>query len=155
MKRFNLFTGATEADPSDPEGYRSSMGRFGSSIGASLLGGSLYEMPPGQSGSPYHYELGDEEWLIVLEGRPTVRHPDGEEQLEPGDTVCFPRGPEGAHKVTNATDEPVRVLMISTLNKPSVAVFPDSDKIGITSADHRDDIDVRRSDGVDYWDGEV
>lgn len=155
MQRFNLNTGKLEYDESDPEGFRAGMARFGSSIGATMLGGSLYDLPPGQSNCPYHYEYGNEEWLVVLEGKLTVRHPGGEEELDPGDVVCFPVGPEGAHRLTNRTDATVRVLMLSTLFEPSVAVYPDSDKIGVWPGDRRDHIIVRRESSVDYWDGET
>jgi uncharacterized cupin superfamily protein len=70
--------------------------------------------------------------------------------------VCFPVGPGGAHKLTNKSGEIVRVLMLSTTIEPSVAVYPDSDKIGVwPDPDRRDHILVRRESGVDYWDGEV
>ena len=154
MRRFNLHTGKTEYDESDPEGFQVGMARFGSSIGATLLGGSLYELPPGQSNCPYHYEYGNEEWLLVLDGKLTVRHPGGEEELEPGDVVCFSDGPDGAHRLTNRTDATVRILMLSTLVEPSVSVYPDSDKIGVWPGDDRDNIIVRRKSNVDYWDGE-
>ena len=77
-------------DADEPEGYRAGMARFGKQLGATKTGASLYELPAGQSICPYHYEYGEEEWLIVLEGRPTLRHPSGEDELEPGDTLCFP-----------------------------------------------------------------
>jgi uncharacterized cupin superfamily protein len=154
MRRINLFTQTFEYDPEDPAGYHSGMARFGPAIGAAKLGGSVYELPAGQSICPYHYEHGDEEWLIVLSGQATVRHPAGEELLEPGDTVCFPAGPAGAHKVTNTGAEMARVLMLSTMNLPSVAAYPDSDKIGVFTADGSDDVMVRRGQSVDYWDGE-
>jgi uncharacterized cupin superfamily protein len=131
------------------------MARFGPSIGATMLGGSLYELPPGQSNCPYHYEYGNEEWLVVLEGRLTVRHPGGEEELEAGDVVCFPDGPEGAHRLTNQTDASARILMLSTMIEPSAAVYPDSDKIGIWPGNKEDTIMARRESNVDYWDGEI
>ena len=155
MKTFNVFAGPTDDDPADPEGYRARMARFGPSLGASMIGVSVYDMPPGQAHSPYHYEYGDEEWLIVLTGRPTLRHPGGEQVLEPGDAVCFPAGPDGAHKVYNAGGEDSRVLMFSTRNDPSVAVFPDSDKVSIEHGPERTQLNVRQSDAVDYWDGEA
>jgi uncharacterized cupin superfamily protein len=155
MRRFNLFAAEPEYDDTDPDGYRAGMARFGPSIGAAMLGGSLYELPPGQSNCPYHYEYGNEEWLIVLEGRLTLRHADGEDELDPGEVVCFPVGPDGAHKLTNRTDSRVRVLVLSTMVEPSVAVYPDSDKLGVWPGDRRDHIMVRRSAAVDYWDGEV
>jgi len=91
----------------------------------------------------------------VLEGRLTVRHPDGEDELEAGDLVCFPGGPDGAHKLTNSGDGTVRMLIVSTNNLPAVAVYPDSDKIGIWTEGSRDNIMVRRESGVDYYDREV
>jgi uncharacterized cupin superfamily protein len=51
--------------------------------------------------------------------------------LEPGDLVCFPNGPEGAHKVTNNSDAAARLIIVSTYERPAVAVFPDSDKLGV------------------------
>lgn len=91
---------------------------------------------------------------MVLDGRPTVRHPEGEEELEVGDVVCFVVGPRGAHKVTNRAADPVRVLMLSTLQMPAVAVYPDSDKVGVFTEDGGRLL-VPRSSGVDYWEGEA
>jgi uncharacterized cupin superfamily protein len=155
VRRTNLDELEIEYDEADPEGYRAGMARFGASIGASKLGASLYEVPPGQSICPYHYEYPEEEWLIVLEGRPTLRHPEGEDELRPNDVVCFPEGPEGAHKVTNRTEEPARVLMFSTRHKTAAVVYPDSDKIGIWTGNDADQVLVRRASKVDYYDGET
>jgi uncharacterized cupin superfamily protein len=155
VQRANLNTLQPEYDDTDPEGYRAGMARFGPSIGAEKLGASLYELPPGQSISPYHYEYPEEEWLIVLEGRPTLRHPEGEDELEEGDVVCFPEGPEGAHKVTNRTDETVKVLMFSTKTKTAVAVYPDSDKFGVWTGNDADHVIVPRASNVEYYTGET
>jgi uncharacterized cupin superfamily protein len=152
----NLNELEAEYDESDPDGYRAGMARFGKELGATMIGGSVYELPPGQSNCPYHYEYPNEEWLIVLVGRVTVRHPGGEEALEAGDTMCFPVGPGGAHKLTNTSGDMARVLMLSTMIEPAVAVYPDSDKIGVwPDPDRRDHILVRRESGVGYWEGEV
>jgi uncharacterized cupin superfamily protein len=155
VRRFNVFTAEIEYDVDDPEGYRGGMERFGSSLGAKMMGATLYELPEGQSVCPYHYEYGNEEWLLVLAGRPTLRHPQGEDELEPGDVVCFPEGPDGAHKITNGGAGVARVLMFSTVHDPAVVVYPDSDKIGVWPGDRRDNILVRRASGADYWDGET
>ena len=118
------------------------------------VGTSVYELPPGQSICPYHYEYAEEEWLVVLVGKPTLRHPDGADQLVPWDVVCFPRGPAGAHQVRNDTEETVRVLMYSTVKHPAATVYPDSDKIAVWTGNRDDDLIVHRSSGVDYWSGE-
>jgi uncharacterized cupin superfamily protein len=155
LRKVNVFGSEVKWDEADPEGYKAGWYRFGDAIGASTLGATIYELPPGQSNCPYHYEYGNEEWLIVLSGRLTVRHPGGEQELEPGDTVAFVSGSAGAHKLTNRGTEPVRVLMFSTTFEPNAAVYPDSDKIGLWPGDDRDKIMVKRSDAhVDYWEGE-
>jgi uncharacterized cupin superfamily protein len=72
--------------------------------------------------------------------------------LEPGDTVCFPMGPDGAHFVRNAGDELVRVAILSTKNDVGIAEYPDSDKVGVwANGTH---YMLRRADHLDYWDGE-
>ena len=81
MRSVDLNALEAEYDDADPDGYRAGMARFGERLGAVMIGGTVYELPPGQSNCPYHYEYGNEEWLIVLQGRLTVRHPGGEEQL--------------------------------------------------------------------------
>ncbi len=153
-RHVNLFSAATEPDAGDPEGFRAAMNRFGPAIGASRLGGSVYDLPPGQSICPYHYEYPEEEWLLVLEGTATVRHPGGEDDFEPGDVVCFPSGPEGAHRISNGGEERVRVLMLSTKDPVGVSVYPDSDKIGVFPPREEDSHLFRRSGAVGYYDGE-
>ena len=154
MHRINLANLQITYDESDPKGFRSGRHRL-RGRGEGRTGASVWELPPGQSVCPYHYELGEEEWLLVLEGRPTLRTPGGEEQLDPLDMVFFPTGPEGAHKVANHTDSRVRVVMWSEVVFPTATVYPDSDKVGVYTADRSDDLMVRRSSGVDYFDGET
>jgi uncharacterized cupin superfamily protein len=153
MQRLNIFDTEFERDADDPEGYSSGYVKVAPAIGGKTMAGTLYELPPGNSNCPYHYES-DEEWLLVLEGTLTVRHPEGTDELGPGDLVCFPAGPDGAHKLTNRGDEAVKMLIVSTANLPAVAVYPDSDKIGIFTEGRRDNVMVRRESDVDYWDGE-
>jgi len=153
MERFNLLAATPEYDDSDPEGYRAAMDRFGPKIGATQLGGSVYELPSGQSICPYHYEYPEEEWLMPLDGTVAVRTPEGEEELGQWELVCFPPGPDGAHKVTNRGADTVRVLMLSTKPVHSVAVYPDSGKVLATTPHDR--LMSRRSSEVDYYDGEV
>ena len=138
-------------DDSDPEGFRSGMKRFGKQLGARVTGTSIYELPPGQAICPYHYEYAEEEWLIVLEGSPTLRHPAGSEPLRPWDVCVFPSGPEGAHGVRNETDEVVRVMMFSDVKWPAVTVYPDSDKVGVFTGHEDDNALFPRSAKVDYF----
>ena len=151
MRRFNVHA-QLEYDP-EPAGYRCGYAKLHPEIGGQTLFGGLFELPPGQSTRPYHYESA-EEWLLVLAGRVSVRRPEGEEELQAGDLVCFPAGPEGAHKITNRAEATARVLLVSTRTSPAVAVYPDSDKMGIVP-DWGDAIFVPRGASTGYYDGEA
>ena len=136
--------------PPERDGYRWHRKR----VAGEHLGASLYKLEPGESTFPYHYELGNDEFLVVMTGRPTLRAPDGERELAPGDCVLFPSGPEGAHSLTNRSDEPVRVLLVSSFALPRAAAQVDADKLMIrwgSGADERRWF--RLDDAVEYWDG--
>jgi uncharacterized cupin superfamily protein len=150
----NVFDADSEYDPSDPDGYRSGVSAVGEAAGGQALTVKVYEIPAGQSVCPYHYEY-EEEWLAVLDGTIIVRTPEGEQELKRGDLLCFPPGPQGAHKATNRGEVSARVMMFSSAREPSVAVYPDSDKLGVWPGKAEDNLMVRRVDGqVDYWQGE-
>jgi uncharacterized cupin superfamily protein len=96
--------------------------------GGPQLGASLYELGPGNS-VVYQFHHGSEELLIVLRGRPTLRGPDGERQLDEGEVVHFPVGPDGAHGLRNETEEIVRYVVAGIRVSPEVAEYPDLNKI--------------------------
>jgi uncharacterized cupin superfamily protein len=98
---------------------------FGHAFGTDMLGASLTELLPGTEGGPLHMHYGVEEMFFVLSGTPTVRTPEGEEQLSPGDVVYFPEGPDGLHTFSNRTADPARVLGISTKRFPDVVAYPE------------------------------
>ena len=117
------------------------------------LGASLYELPPGERTFPYHYELGNDELLLVVAGNPTLRDPTGERQLRPGDCILFPSGPEGAHELINRGEATARVLLVSSFAVPRGAVQVDSDKIMIRwGTEVGESLWFRRDDAADYWD---
>ncbi|MBA2514099.1 MAG: cupin domain-containing protein [Solirubrobacterales bacterium] len=155
MRRTPLSAPTFGYDATDPDGYRCGMVRMGPKVGAVQTGASLYELPPGQALCPYHYEYGEEEWAFVVEGRPSVRTPEGTEQLERFEMAFFPMGPAGAHQIRNDTDSPVRVLMWSTVVTPTATAYPDSDKVGIWTGDKAEDLMTVRSSKVDYYHGET
>jgi len=103
--------------------------RLGALAGAERLGATLYEIDPGQNGSPFHLHHANEELIIVLSGRPTLRTLGGSRVLEPGDVVACPIGRAGAHQLQNETDTPVRALVVSTMIYPETAEMLDSDKV--------------------------
>jgi uncharacterized cupin superfamily protein len=135
-------------EPREVEGFRAQRARIGRQLGSQKLGASLWELPPRQAAYPYHWHLTEEELLVVTQGTPSLRTPDGWRELEQGEVVAFPRGEEGSHQVVNRTEETVRFLAFSTLPGAPVVMYPDSGKIGADG--HR----FRLSDEVDYYEGE-
>jgi uncharacterized cupin superfamily protein len=154
MQRVSISDPTFTYDPDDADGFRAGMFRLGPGLGAKQSGATVYELAPGEAVCPYHYEYGEEEWLLVLAGRPSVRTPEGTEQVEPFDVVFFPMGPPGAHQIRNDTGEPARVLMWSTVVIPTATAYPDSDKVAVWTGDKAEDLIARRSSGVEYYDGE-
>ena len=136
------------------EGWRSKDAWVGARLGAELIGGSMYELEPGDRLWPYHTHHANEEWLLVARGQPTLRSADGEQGLREGDVVCFRRGKDGLHQVSNRTDSPIRVLMISTLLAPDIVEYPDSGKIGARSLAGEQILMSRPGPILEYWDGE-
>jgi uncharacterized cupin superfamily protein len=154
MTSVNIFTAEMEYDAEDPAGYNAAVSNVGKQAGGDELAVKLFDVPAGQSLCPYHYEY-VEEWLLVLEGEVVVRVPDGERRLQRGDLMCFARGPDGAHKVSNTEQQTARVLMFSSDPDLAVAVYPDSDKIGVWTGNPDDKLMLKRADGqVAYWEGE-
>jgi uncharacterized cupin superfamily protein len=132
--------------------------RVGAAAGAEKLGATLYEVDPGGRVSPLHIHHANEEMLIVLSGRPTVRTGDGERELEAGEVVGFPAGRRGVHQVLNRSDAPARVLIASTMIYPEVVEHPDSGKVLAMSGRVDETAAVmlafRRGDAVPVTEGE-
>jgi uncharacterized cupin superfamily protein len=141
----------------DHPGFRALRARVGKRAGAERLGASIWEVPAGEAAYPYHLHLGEEELVIVLAGRPSLRSPGGWRELDEGEIVSFPRGEAGAHQIVNRTAETVRFLAISTNGEPDIVLYPDSGKVGAaerTPSGGGFRRFFRISDSVDYYEGE-
>jgi len=154
MAIFNLFSKQDWDETNDRAGYEHRAAVIGNRLGANLIGATLYEVPPGEKTWPYHYELGCEEWLIAVSGHPTLRTPEGERELEPGDVAVFPEGPDGAHQVINRSNELARVVILSSKSPLAVVHYPDSGKVGLWAQGEGYQAMLRNEPKLDYWEGE-
>lgn len=137
-----------------PPGFRSRRARLGYELGAELIGCSVWELPPGEAAYPYHFHFADEELVIVIRGRPTLRAPNGTRELEEGEAVRFPLGEDGAHQLLNRGEQTVIFLALSSSGRPDVVVYPDANKLGVGERlPHGGGLRAyfRREDEVDYW----
>jgi uncharacterized cupin superfamily protein len=140
-------------------GYAGREARVGDALGATLWGATVYELAPGERVCPYHWHFGEEEWLLVVAGAPTLRTPEDERVLRPWDVAVFVRGEAGAHEVRNDSPEPARVAMLSSVSDPDVCVYPDSGKVGAYAGWSRTDgqrvtLMNRPGANLDYFEGE-
>lgn len=117
-------------EPREQDGFRVRRARVGHQLGAERLGVSVWELPPGQAVGPYHYHLAEEELVVVLEGKPSLRDSGGWRELEEGEVSSFPRGERGAHQLMNRSAGVVRLLALSTHGDPDILLYPDSGKLG-------------------------
>jgi uncharacterized cupin superfamily protein len=153
LRRANLYEVELGYDE-EPAGYGAGYQRIGPLVEAEETNLNLIVLEPGQAVCPYHYEYA-EEWLLVLEGEVVIRTPDGEEAAVRGDIVCFPAGPQGAHRVANNGEAAARIVMFASSQRPGIVVYPDSDKIGAFPPNADDRVMVRREEAQrDYWDRE-
>jgi uncharacterized cupin superfamily protein len=116
-------------EPREHPGFNCRRARIGRQLGSERIGASLWELPSGEAAYPYHYHLAEEELLVVLVGRPSLRTPDGWRELDEGEVVNFPVGECGAHQIVNRTEEPVRFLALSN-QQPDIVIRPDSGTLG-------------------------
>lgn len=121
---------------------------------------SLYVVEPGERHRPYHFHHGVEELLLVLEGTPTLRTPEGERELRPGDVAHFPRGADGAHQLRNEGASAARFVIAAAGTTPDIVEYPDSGKLAAVAK-----TPSQRGPGLrtmhflenetGYWDGET
>jgi uncharacterized cupin superfamily protein len=153
----NLITAALDSPPArgprEGDGLRTA--RLGTRLGAQAWTATLYELSPGEATAPYHYEWCREEWALIVNGAPTLRHADGQALLSAVDICCFPQGPAGAHQLRNDSEKPARLVVFSTSSdRPMSAFYPDEGTVLICISD-RERLLFRHDDRIeDYWDGE-
>jgi uncharacterized cupin superfamily protein len=144
-------------EPREHAGFRCSRARLSRQAGCERLGLSLWELPPGEAAYPYHFHLAEEELLLVLKGRPSMRTTDGWRDLQEGEVVAFLRGERGAHQLVNRTKGSVRFLALSTSGEPDIVIRPDSGTLGayerLPDGGGLREV-FRRDDAVDYFEGE-
>jgi uncharacterized cupin superfamily protein len=130
----NLYGDDWDVERMSSEGVQARFLHVGHRLGSALVGGTVMEVGPGYRG-PYHLHHGNEELVLVLRGRVTVRDPRGERGLEPGDVAFFPRGPDGLHALENRSAEPARFLLLSSKVHPDVTERPEEGVVGVFVGD--------------------
>lgn len=104
------------------------MRRLGDAFGLTQFGVNLVRLAPGAASALRHAHSAEDEFVLVLEGAPTLITNDGEQLLAPGMAVGFPAGTGDAHHLVNRTGADVVFLVAGTkAREGDVVTYPDDD----------------------------
>lgn len=107
---------------------------LGDAFGLSNFGVNLTELAPGAMSSLRHAHAVQDEFVYVLEGRPTLCTDRGRFVLEPGMCAGFRAGSGDAHHLVNETDARVLYLELGDRLPGDRATYPDDDLVAVATA---------------------
>jgi uncharacterized cupin superfamily protein len=101
--------------------------RLGDVFGLSNFGVNLTRIAPGGMSALRHAHSKQDEFVYILEGRPTLITDAGETVLEPGMCAGFKAGTGDGHQLVNRTDEDVVYLEVGDRTPGDEGFYPDDD----------------------------
>src|SRR5271167_4666690 len=135
-----------------PEPFASRMaGRdkrpLGDLFGLTNFGVNITRLAPGGSSALRHAHTKQDEFVYILEGRPTLVTDAGQTALHPGMCAGFKAGSGDAHHLVNETEEEVVYLEIGDRTPGDTATYPDDDLAVVTVDGQRR---MAHKDGAPY-----
>lgn len=115
-----------------PEPFASRMaGRekrvLGDLFGLANFGVNLTRLAPNASSALRHAHAKQDEFIYILEGRPTLHTDEGRRTLAPGMCAGFKAGTGNGHRLINETSEVVVYLEVGDRSAGDTVVYPDDD----------------------------
>lgn len=124
---------AVRTKPSNyPEPFASRMsGRekraLGDLFGLTNFGVNLTRLAPGAVSALRHAHSRQDEFVYILQGRPTLETDEGRTPLAPGMCAGFKAGTGNGHHLLNETSETVVYIEIGDRSPGDVGTYPDDD----------------------------
>ncbi|HKA41673.1 MAG TPA: cupin domain-containing protein [Burkholderiales bacterium] len=135
--RYPVAVVATEAPPKAkqtnyPEPFASRMaGRrkqpLGDLFGLSNFGANLTRLAPGAVSALRHAHSRQDEFIYILQGRPTLHTDEGRTRLSPGMCAGFKAGSGNGHRLINETEEEIVYLEVGDRTPGDEVSYPDDD----------------------------
>src|SRR5271165_2027787 len=120
---------------------------LGDLFGLTNFGVNLTRLRPGGSSALRHAHAKQDEFVYILEGRPTLITDAGRTPLDPGKCAGFKAGTGDAHHLVNESAEDVVYLEIGDRTPGETATYPDDD-LAMANVDGR--MRFTRKDGTPY-----
>jgi uncharacterized cupin superfamily protein len=108
---------------------------LGELFGLSNFGVNLTRLAPGAESALRHAHTKQDEFVYILEGRPTLITDSGETLLEPGMCAGFKAGTGDGHHLVNRSAADVLYLEIGDRTPGDSATYPDDDMQAVHGAD--------------------
>jgi uncharacterized cupin superfamily protein len=101
---------------------------LGDLFGLTNFGGNITRLAPGGASALRHAHTKQDEFVYILEGRPTLVTDGGRTALEPGMCAGFKAGAGDAHCLVNETDADVVYLEIGDRTAGDAVDYPDDER---------------------------
>lgn len=108
---------------------------LGDLFGLTNFGVNLTRLPPGAVSALHHAHTRQDEFIYILEGRPTLVFGTEEMELQPGMCSGFKAGTGHGHHLENRTTSDVVVLEIGDRSAGDVGSYPVDDIQAVFGAD--------------------
>jgi len=100
---------------------------LGDLFGLTNFGVNLTRLLPGGSSALRHAHSKQDEFVYILEGRPTLHNDEGKVLLAPGMCAGFKAGTGDAHRLVNETSDDVVYLEVGDRAPGDAVSYPDDD----------------------------
>ncbi|MGM9485879.1 cupin domain-containing protein [Ideonella sp. YS5] len=141
------------------ESFQASGAQVSGLIGGSKLGYGVTVVPPGKRAWPFHNHHANEEMFFILSGSGAVRIGSEQYEIRAGDFIAAPAGGRStAHQIINTSEAELRYISVSTMIRPEIVEYPDSNKFSASAIQPGSSSGFRHlgvvAPAVDYWQGE-
>lgn len=119
--------GSSYPSPFDEPCTERSNRSLGDEFGLRDFGVQLTILEPGAWSSQRHWHSAEDEFIYVLEGRPTLVMDEGETVMGPGDIAGFKAGVANGHHIVNQSDSVAKLLVVGSRKRDDDAFYSDID----------------------------
>jgi len=104
--------------------------RLARAVGVTQFGVNHVTLEPGARTASRHWHEAEDEFVLVLSGRPTLVDENGPHDLAPGTIVGFPAGVANAHHVLNDSDADVILIVVGSRRPGEETIHYPDDNFG-------------------------